>query len=110
MCYDVFASSRRGDFFASVLFFRLLQVALMRERVRGGDELSPHFLTCGLQSFSGQIFLLPVPGHARPWECRTGLRTLIGLLRTPPSCHKTEERRAAGRAARGEGSRYQGSP
>ena len=41
MCYDVsFGSSRRGYFFASVLFFRLLQVALMRERVRGGDEPS----------------------------------------------------------------------
>ena len=66
-------SSRRGDFFASVLFFRLLQVALMRERVRGGDELSPHLsaLRAGRSWPLPQIF---AASAQLAWDDRTGLK------------------------------------
>ena len=38
-------------------------------------------------------FLLPVHSLDRPWEGRTGLGTLIGLLRTSPSCNCVRQAR-----------------
>ena len=88
MCVVTCESSRRGDFFASVLFFRLLQVALAKIACGAGTNRLHTRFTCGSQSISRQIFVaLPVHHFVRPWDGRTGSNTRIGLLHTPPSCH-----------------------
>ena len=68
-----FRSSRRGDFFASVLFFRFLHVALMRERVRGqrwSVSTPVWFYVRGVPTLL-QIF---AASAQLAWDDRTGLK------------------------------------